>query len=110
MLLIPDKFTISKDQEGGAVPVLVLFAAVGLLAFLVISNTFNFKDSLFSSLFPKPSSQAATNLVKNPGCEVDTNGWLGYHANLSRTTYSVHSGVASCRVSYSGSGGYYTLD
>src|SRR3989344_6866225 len=47
-----------KDQ-GGALPILILLAAVGIIGFLLISNTFNFRDNLFSQLFPKPSSQAA---------------------------------------------------
>jgi len=45
-------------NQRGVVPMLILFAALGLLAFLLISNTFDFKDNLFSRLFPKPSSQA----------------------------------------------------
>src|SRR3990167_6584437 len=47
-----------KDQ-GGALPILILLAAVGIIGFLLISNTFNFRDNLFSQLFPKPSSYAA---------------------------------------------------
>ena len=43
----------------GAIPILILLASVGLLSFLLISNTFNFKDTLFDRLFPKPSSEAA---------------------------------------------------
>lgn len=45
-------------QEGGAVPLVILLVAVGLIAFLTISNTFNFKDSIFNNLFPKPPSSA----------------------------------------------------
>ena len=37
---------------------LVLVAAIGILGFLAISNTFNFRDDLFSLLYPKPSSKA----------------------------------------------------
>ncbi|MBI3486529.1 S8 family serine peptidase [Candidatus Daviesbacteria bacterium] len=48
------------NSEGGVVPLLLLFAAIGLISFLLISDTFNFRDKLFSSLFPKPSSFAQT--------------------------------------------------
>lgn len=42
----------------GAVPILILLAAVGLLGFLLISNTADFRDTLFNRLFPKPPSEA----------------------------------------------------
>lgn len=41
-------------------PVLVIIATVGILGFLAVSNTANFQSELFSSLFPKPDSSAAT--------------------------------------------------
>ncbi|MBI3486469.1 sulfatase [Candidatus Daviesbacteria bacterium] len=47
------------DQKGSA-PVLVLIAVLGLISFLAISSTFNFKNKLFGSLYPKPASHAAT--------------------------------------------------
>ena len=53
---MPNSF---KNSSGlGAVPIVVLVAAVGLLLFLLITNTFDFKDILFSRLFPKPPSSA----------------------------------------------------
>src|SRR6266545_2078651 len=63
---MPNKF-LSKGQpasgwnsqdEAGVIPILILLAAVGLISFLLVSNTFNFKDILFATLFPKPSSHA----------------------------------------------------
>lgn len=45
------------DQKG-VIHLLPLIAAVGLLAFILISNTFFFRDNLFNTLFPKPSSFA----------------------------------------------------
>jgi thermitase len=47
-----------KKQKGFA-HILILLAAVGLIIFLLISNSASFKDKLFGSLFPKPSSQAS---------------------------------------------------
>ncbi len=38
---------------------LLFVAAIGLLLFITITNAFNFKDKLFSQLFPKPPSHAA---------------------------------------------------
>ncbi|MBI3486532.1 hypothetical protein HY025_06395, partial [Candidatus Daviesbacteria bacterium] len=55
---MPLKFK-SFNSEGGAIPFIILLASLGLLAFLVISNIFNFKDTLFNSLYPKPSSRAS---------------------------------------------------
>lgn len=46
------------NSEKGSVPILFLFASLGLLIFLLISNTFSFKDTLFNTLFPKPPSHA----------------------------------------------------
>jgi len=37
------------------------------------------------------------NLLDNPGCETDTNGWSGYHADLTRTT-TPYGGSYSCQV------------
>ena len=47
-------------SQGGALPILILLAALGILGFLLISNTASFRDQLFNQLFPKPASQAAT--------------------------------------------------
>ncbi|MBI3486368.1 hypothetical protein HY025_05530 [Candidatus Daviesbacteria bacterium] len=48
-----------KNQQG-AIPLLVLVAVLGLVAFLAISSTFSFRNSIFSRLFPKPPSHAAS--------------------------------------------------
>lgn len=61
---------ILNDQKG-TIHLLLLMAAVGLIAFLLISSTFGFKDRLFNTLFPKPSSHAAD--VQPLG---QTSGWL----------------------------------
>lgn len=50
-------FQKAKNQTG-AVPLLVILVAIGLIAIFLISNTFSFKDNLFNSLFPKPPSDA----------------------------------------------------
>lgn len=52
---MPKKF----HNQAGVLHILVLLAAAGILAFLFISNTFEFRDKLFTSLFPKPPSRAA---------------------------------------------------
>lgn len=46
-------------NQKGAIPVLMLLAVVGLVAFLALSTTLPFKDKLLTSLFPKDASQAA---------------------------------------------------
>ncbi len=45
-------------SEAGVGHLLLIVAVVGLLGFFLITNTFNFKDQLFSTLFPKPPSEA----------------------------------------------------
>ena len=47
-------------NQKGAAPILLLVAALGLIIFLFITSTFDFKDKLFSTLFPKPPSFAAS--------------------------------------------------
>ncbi|MBI2595169.1 hypothetical protein HYW46_00345, partial [Candidatus Daviesbacteria bacterium] len=47
--------------EAGVIHFLpLIIAAVGLIAFLLITNTTDFKNKLFSNLFQKPSSQAVS--------------------------------------------------
>lgn len=48
-------------QEAGTVPILVMVAVIGLVAFLVFANVAGFKNKLFSSLYPKPTSHAQSN-------------------------------------------------
>lgn len=52
-----------KLSEKGAVPVLVLVAAVGLIGFLAVSSSAPFKDKLFAQLFPKRASEATGGLL-----------------------------------------------
>lgn len=54
------KFLKSLNQKGVIhLLSLLLIATVGLLIFITITNAFNFRDRLFSQLFPKPPSHAA---------------------------------------------------
>ena len=46
-------------RNRGSAPILILLAAVGLIFFLLVANSFEFKDKLFNLLFPKPPSFAA---------------------------------------------------
>ncbi len=65
------------NKQSGIAHILVLVAAVGLIAFILIANTADFKDRLFSSLFPKPSSHAAGGTIDiNPNIKYQTIiGW-----------------------------------
>ncbi len=47
-------------KEKGSVPILIMVAIVGILGFVAIANFAPFKDKLFSSLYPKPPSHAAS--------------------------------------------------
>lgn len=38
---------------------MLLVAIFGIISFLLVSSTFPFKDKLFNTLFPKPTSYAA---------------------------------------------------
>lgn len=69
-----------KNQKGIA-HILLLIAAVGLIAFLLISNTFGFKDKLFDSFYPKPPSfaQDKNNSKEEAGIPVDLTGKLKVH-------------------------------
>ncbi len=51
-----------KFNQGG-VPILVLVAVIGLISFLVIGSFASFNNQLFSKLFQKPASRAATGPV-----------------------------------------------
>src|SRR5687768_4266509 len=48
-----------KLNQQGVIHLLFLLAAIGLIAFLVISSTASFSDNLFGFLFPKKTSQAS---------------------------------------------------
>jgi hypothetical protein len=51
----------------------------------------------------------AVNLVRNPGCETNTNNWVAWQGSLSRTTSTAFAGTASCLVKRV-SGVSYTMD
>ena len=53
-------------NQKGAVPVLVLVAAVGLVGFLLVSSSAEFKNKVFNQLFSKPSSQAVSGPISGP--------------------------------------------
>ena len=55
-----------KVDQTGVAHILLLVAAVGLVAFLVISSSASFKDNLFATLFPKPASFAASRPISAP--------------------------------------------
>ncbi len=46
-------------NQKGVVPVLILFAAIGLVAFVLLSSSVPLKNQLLAQLFPKKSSFAA---------------------------------------------------
>lgn len=48
------------NNQRGVVPVFFLLSALGIIIYILISSTLPFKDKLFSLLFPKPPSYAAT--------------------------------------------------
>src|SRR3989344_1064647 len=45
-------------KDSGIAHILLLLAAAGLIGFLLVTNSFEFRDKLFSRLFPKPPSHA----------------------------------------------------
>lgn len=49
-------------NDKGIAPIFVLIAAIGLISFLAINSTSSFKNNVFSTLYPKKSSLAATNV------------------------------------------------
>lgn len=53
----------SVNQKGLAPIILILLAAIGLILYLLISNTFSFKEGLFSLLYPKPVSKAGGGVI-----------------------------------------------
>lgn len=46
-------------SQGGVAPILLLITIVGIISFLLLANTSDFKSKLFSFLYSKPSSYAA---------------------------------------------------
>lgn len=55
-----------KLSEKGAVPVLVLVSLLGVVAFVIFSSSADFKNKLFSQLYPKPVSRAASEPISSP--------------------------------------------
>lgn len=47
------------QNQNGVIHFLTILAAAGIIIFLLISNTFNFKENIFERLFPKPPSSAS---------------------------------------------------
>lgn len=54
----------SKEQKG-TIPIIILFAAIGLLLYLGITSLVYFKDSLLKQLYPKPETEALEDSVKS---------------------------------------------
>lgn len=57
---------VDASREAGVIPVLVLVAAIGLIGFLAISSSADFKNKLFAQLFSKPSSHAVSGPISSP--------------------------------------------
>jgi hypothetical protein len=53
-----------KNQQGVANVAILAIAIIGVLAFISLSSIVPFKNQLFSSLFPKPSSHAANSFLE----------------------------------------------
>ena len=51
-------------KQSGFAHILIIVAILGVIAFLVISSSAEFKDKLFSTLFPKPASHASGNAIR----------------------------------------------
>ncbi len=50
---------MTKIDNKGAIPLLVLISAVAIVVFIGLTSTFSFKHNLFGSLFPKPYTKAS---------------------------------------------------
>ncbi len=69
-------------NQNGVAHILILLAAIGVIASILILNSASFKDSLLSSLFPKKSSFAAVTVPKY-GVFETTYTYTANHSNLS---------------------------
>jgi hypothetical protein len=65
---------------------------------------------------PRPTSApiqtpplTGLNLIINPGCEINTNGWIGWQGTVSLNTSVAHSGRASCNARQT-TGTVFTMD
>lgn len=70
-------------SEKGAIPVLLLIAGLGLVVFLMVSQSADFKNKLFAQLFPKPGSYALSGPIP-PSCNI-TNALLSCPTSTSQT-------------------------
>ncbi|MEX1997851.1 MAG: DUF5696 domain-containing protein [Candidatus Andersenbacteria bacterium] len=76
-------------------------------------SNFTLAGSMFAVLgfcLMAPPAMAATNIVSNVGCEVDTAGWTGVNGTLSRSTAAAYTGTASCQMAVSSGKTSYRLD
>lgn len=63
------------NNQKGAIPLFLIVALIGVLVFIVLTSTFSFKENLFSSLYPKEESVAASEpLGIQPGQPIDDSG------------------------------------
>lgn len=47
-------------NQRGVVPlVVILLSIIGLIGFIILTNTFEFKDKLYSKLYPKTHTEAS---------------------------------------------------
>ncbi len=64
-MVIAGMFNMLKNERG-VIPMLGLITVVGVILFLIASATLPFHDRLFTALYPKDSSHAASYGVDNP--------------------------------------------
>ena len=83
---------------------LLVVTFLGLVLFLLISGIFPFKDELFSLIYRKPSSLAATvtNLISNGDFENDFTGWTTNGSTWSISTTDAHSGSKAAHLTGTG--------
>ncbi len=66
------------SAQSGVAHILLLVAAVGVVGFILVSASAEFKDQIFSTLFPKQASQAAP-VNSNPA----KLSWIGSNWNVT---------------------------
>lgn len=76
-------------RQRGVVQLLLLFAVIALIIFVVISQSAEFKNKLFSTLFPNKPSSSASEPISGP---VGTGGSLAFSPN--KTTLKVGEEVS----------------
>lgn len=70
--------------------ILILLAALGILVFILFSSALPFKDQLFSRLFPKPPSFAATCTASSKNFETTLNGSQEVPPTSSTATATIY--------------------